>query len=511
MSDDTTDERRLDAAVRELAASVVTIDDDLVITWTPTSSAAALGMTPDDLRGVPVLDLIHPDDHAAVRRVVEHARRQPGTKGSVRVRIAHPGQPGVYFQAVADHVYLADDLGELLVALHPGILPPDGSTPSTDHPDLVTRHVVETATVMPQGMLLVSQDRRVLQRNSRVRELLGPVVDRDDGEAWLEQVPASHRAAAEQVVATAASGERGPSRTIAFERGDDLLMLRIDAVPFEEDGTSSSYVVHFLDVTAERRVQQRLLEQEKLAALGQMSAGLAHELNNPLHLVVNFGETLQEMVRALRAEPAATADPAMDARLVEVAGIAERIVHHGQRASTIAKGMLVRATTEDDEWVWLDVNQSLAVAIERARQQTRYRDEPVTSAVELHLGEDLARVHAPAGELAATMARLIANALYATAERASRDDRVPPVVHVSTAMRDGDVEIVVRDNGSGISADVLPNVFHPFFTTKPPNEGTGLGLAQSFATIDALAGSIEVESEVDAFTEVTIRLPTGAP
>ena len=76
-------------------------------------------------------------------------------------------------------------------------------------------------------------------------------------------------------------------------------------------------------------------------------------------------------------------------------------------------------------------------------------------------------------------------------------------------MLDGDVEIRVRDNGSGIAADVLPNIFHPFFTTKPPNEGVGLGLSQCFATIDALSGTIDIDSEVDVFTEVTIRLPSG--
>ena len=516
-SDESADSRRLDAAVRELAASLVTIDDELVITWTPPSSAAALGMTPDDLRGVSVLDLIHPDDHAVVRRAAEHARRQPGTKGSIRIRIAHPAEPGVYFQVLADYVFVTDEgVGEVLVALHSGIIPTSGDSVTVAHevgpsPD---RQVVEAATVMPQGMLLVSREGRVLQRNSRVRQLLGPVVDRDDGEAWLEKVAPAHRETAGQVVAAAASGERGPSRTIAFERGDEILLLRIDAVPFEEDVSRSSYVVHFLDVTAERLLQQRLLEHEKLAALGQMSAGVAHELNNPLHLVVNFAETLQHGVDELRAEIDRLADitsserAELVRRLSDLAGIGDRIVHHGQRASAIAKGMLTSVTTED-RWTWIDVNPCLAQAIERARMQTRFDGEPVTTEVEFDPGTDLAKVHAPPAELTATLVRLVANALYATAERAARDDRVPPTVMISSSMRDGDIEIRIRDNGSGIAPDVLPNIFHPFFTTKPPNDGVGLGLSQCYSTIDALSGTIDIDSQVDTFTEVTIRLPTS--
>jgi signal transduction histidine kinase len=513
-SDEGTDRRRLDAAVRELAASLVTVDDDLVITWTPPSSAAALGMTPDDLQGVSVLALIHPDDHAVVRRAAEQSRRQPGTKGSIRVRVAHPAEPGVYFQGVADHIFLADDLDEILVALHPGILPDEDEV--DDAPEvagLEPRRVVETATVMPQGMLLVSREGRVLQRNSRVRQLLGPIVDSDVGEAWLEHVAPAHRETAGQVVAAAASGERSPSRTIAFHRDDEVLMLRIDAVPFEEGVSRSSYVVHFLDVTAERLMQQRLLEHEKLAALGQMAAGVAHELNNPLHLVVNFAETLQHGVDELRAEvdalDAVTTEDraALFRHLSELRSIGDRIVHHGQRASAIAKGMLTSVTTED-RWTWIDVNPCLAQAIERARMQTRYDNEPVTTAIEFEPGADLPKVHAPPAELTTTLVRLVANALYATAERAARDDRVPPAVTVASFLRDGDIEIRIRDNGSGIAPDVLPNVFHPFFTTKPPNEGVGLGLSQCYSTIDALSGSIDIDSQLDTFTEVTIRLPT---
>ena len=158
-------------------------------------------------------------------------------------------------------------------------------------------------------------------------------------------------------------------------------MLRIDAVPFEEGGAHSSYVVHFLDVTAERLMQQRLLDQEKLAALGHMSAGLAHELNNPLHLVVNFAETFQQSVVELRDElEVMTGLPTdgrhtIDRKLDELADIGSKIVHHGQRASAIAQNMLSRATV-DDTWSWLDVNQSLAQAIE---QRSRADALPTTN------------------------------------------------------------------------------------------------------------------------------------
>ena len=143
---------------------------------------------------------------------------EPGTKGSIRVRVAHPEQAGVYFQAMADYIFLADDgIGEVLVAVHSGILPSPGVTNDLDSgpPSELDHHVVETATVMPQGMLLVSQGGRVLQRNSRVRQLLGPIVDRDDGEAWLEQVASTHLETARQIITAAAAGER---RTVTNDR-----------------------------------------------------------------------------------------------------------------------------------------------------------------------------------------------------------------------------------------------------------------------------------------------------
>ncbi len=508
---DGTEERKLQSTVRELADIIVTIDGELVITWTPAGSAAGLGLTQADLCGVSVLDLVHPGDHPLVRRTYDQALHQPGTKGSIRLRISHPREPDVFFHASVDVVYLPDDdaIGEVLVALHAGIdarLDPDVSRSPSD------RNLVETATVLPQAMLLVDHEGHVLQRNSRVRQLLGSIVESDDGRAWLGQVASGHRQRARSLVEAAASGERRTSEVIEFDRGDRVLALRVDAVPFEQHARTSSYVVHFLDVTTETEQQQRRIEYEKLAALGEMSAGVAHELNNPLNFVVNFAESVCDDAAALRTalgELDSVPDDvarSLVGQLDEIVAAGDRIAHHGRRASSIVRRMLAQITGET-EWSWLDLNDVVLEAVERAGEQTSFRGAPVDATVSFGPVADFDTVHANREDLTRALTNVVSNALYAVAERGAGDDGFSPEVSVQLRDLGHEIEIVVTDNGAGIETEMIPEAFNPLFTTKNPDEGVGLGLAQCHAAVAALAGEVEIRSEVGAFTEVTIRLP----
>ena len=508
---DITERRRLESTVRELAEVIVTVDPDLLITWTPASSAAALGLVPSELEGVSVLQLIHPDDHELVRRSYKDGLRQPGTKGSIRVRISHPREPDVFFQVALDFVYLPDDdaIGQVLVALHTGIDPRlDVATPRAG----TDRNVVETATVLPQGMLLVDHEGQVLQRNSRVRQLLGSIVDRQDGRAWLEQVTPGDRERARVLVEAAASGERRPSEVIDFERDDAVLALRVDVVPFEQHPQTSSYVVHFLDVTAETEQQQRRIEYEKLAALGEMSAGVAHELNNPLNFVVNFAESVRDDAAALRQtlnELDSVPDDvarALAGQVDEIVAAGDRIAHHGRRASSIVRRMLAQIAGESD-LSWVDLDDVVSDAIDRAREQANFRGRPVDAAVLFTPASELDPIYANRNDLTRAFSNVVANALYAVAERVHDDPQFSAEVSVTVTDLGRDVEIVVRDNGTGIDPDIVPEVFNPLFTTKGPNEGIGLGLPQCHAAVAALAGDMAIRSEVGSFTEVTIRLP----
>ncbi len=511
---DITERRRLESTVRELAEVIVTIDSDLIITWTPASSAAALGLVPNELEGVSVLELIHPDDHDLVRRSYQQARLQPGTKGSIRVRISHPREPDVFFQVAVDFVYLPDDdvIGQVLVALHTGIDPRLDATPTSAATD---RNVVETATVMPQGMLLVDHDGNVLQRNSRVRQLLGSIVDRQDGRAWLEQVASADRERARLLVEAAASGERRPSELVDFERDGTVLALRVDVVPFEQHAQASSYVVHFLDVTAETEQQQRRVEYEKLAALGEMSAGVAHELNNPLNFVVNFAQSVRDDASELRIRLATVdAIPDDEARMLtrqvdEIVAAGDRIAHHGRRASSIVRRMLAQIAGESD-LSWVDLNDVVTDAIDRAREQASFRGRPVDAAVSFAPTTELDPIYANGDDLTRAISNIVANALYAVTERRHEDSRFSPAVAVTVSDLGAEVEVVVWDNGTGIDPAILSEVFNPLFTTKGPSEGIGLGLPQCHAAVAALAGDMEIQSDVGAFTEVTIRLPKPA-
>jgi signal transduction histidine kinase len=268
-----------------------------------------------------------------------------------------------------------------------------------------------------------------------------------------------------------------------------------------------------------RTAQDRLIQTEKLASLGQLTAGIAHEIKNPLNFVNNFSalsvELVEDLQRALDgAVPEGPARNEIDELAAMLRGNLEKIIQHGKRADSIVKNMLLHSRQGTGEHRLVDINalveESLNLAYHGARAEMQGFNITLHNSFDPAAGE----VDLYPQEITRVLLNLISNGFYATSRRAACEtgDGYEPTLAASTRNLGDRVEIVVRDNGPGIPPEVRERMFNPFFTTKPAGEGTGLGLSISHDIIvKQHGGSIEVETEIGHYTEFRIQLPrTGA-
>ena len=263
-----------------------------------------------------------------------------------------------------------------------------------------------------------------------------------------------------------------------------------------------------------RTAQDRLVQTEKLASLGQLTAGIAHEIKNPLNFVNNFSALSAELVGEMNDVLAeATLDRKTRDELDELAQMLkanlEKVVQHGKRADSIVKNMLLHSREGSGEHRPTDINalvdESLNLAYHGARAEksafdiTIQRDFDPAAGVTVVYPQEITRV----------LLNLISNGLYATKKRGlEAGGDFKPMLYAATRDLGDTVEIRIRDNGTGIPDEVKEKIFNPFFTTKPSGEGTGLGLSMSHDIIvKQHSGSINVETEPGLFTEFKIVLP----
>jgi signal transduction histidine kinase len=261
--------------------------------------------------------------------------------------------------------------------------------------------------------------------------------------------------------------------------------------------------------------QASLVHAQKMAALGQVTAGIAHEIKNPLNFVNNFAglsvELLDELKEAARAVGAL--DPGKRAEIVEIirmlTGNLEKIVEHGRRADGIVRSMLQHSRGSSEERQPTDLNALAEEALNLAYHGARAQDPNFDIALERDLDSNLAPVDVVPQELTRVLLNLIGNGFYAANKRSRESDGTyRPALKVTTREFGESVEVRVRDNGIGIPPENRDKLFQPFFTTKPTGEGTGLGLSISYEIVTQQhGGTITVDSEVGDFTEFTVRLP----
>jgi PAS domain S-box-containing protein len=266
--------------------------------------------------------------------------------------------------------------------------------------------------------------------------------------------------------------------------------------------------------------QANLIQAEKMASLGQLTAGIAHEIKNPLNFVNNFSalstELIDELREVLAPQPLIGAVRAeIDELTSTLRGNLEKVVQHGRRADGIVKSMLEHSRGASTERRAVDFNALVEEALNLAYHGARAQDQSFNVALERAYADDLAPIELNPQDITRVLLNLIGNGFHAARQRAVATQGHEPTLGVTTRALGGAVEIRVRDNGTGIPTDIRDRIFEPFFTTKPTGEGTGLGLSITYDIVTKQhGGTIEVDSAPGAFTEFTVTLPRssdGAP
>jgi GAF domain-containing protein len=267
-----------------------------------------------------------------------------------------------------------------------------------------------------------------------------------------------------------------------------------------------------------RTAQNRLVQTEKLASLGQLTAGIAHEITNPLNFVNNFSAVSVELLDELQeALPKTGLDDAARAEISELTdllrGNLDKIVQHGKRADSIVKNMLLHSREGSGERRPVDLNSIIDEALNLAYHGARAEKQEFKIRLERSFDPAAGEVDLFPQEITRVFLNLISNGFYAAMKHKAETklNGYEPTLAAATRNLGDSVEIRIRDNGGGIPPEVREKMFNPFFTTKPPGEGTGLGLSLSYDIIvKQHAGSIEVDTEPGEFTEFRIILPRAA-
>ena len=268
-----------------------------------------------------------------------------------------------------------------------------------------------------------------------------------------------------------------------------------------------------------KSTQAQLIQSEKMASLGELTAGIAHEIQNPLNFVNNFSEVNKEMLEELKAErlkPKAERDEQTESEIIEdVIGNSEKINHHGKRADAIVKGMLQHSQSSTGQKEPTDINKLVDEYLRLSYQGLRAKDNTFNATLKTDFDESIQKIDINPQDIGRVLLNLYNNAFYAVNEKmkaanlnaATEGKTYKPTVSVSTKRVGDKVFIFVQDNGNGIPQKVLGKVFQPFFTTKPTGQGTGLGLSLSYDVIKAHGGEIKVETKNSEGTTFIINLP----
>jgi signal transduction histidine kinase len=267
-----------------------------------------------------------------------------------------------------------------------------------------------------------------------------------------------------------------------------------------------------------RTAQDRLVQTQKLASLGQLTAGIAHEIKNPLNFVNNFSGVSVELIDELEETlTSVKADGKTRAAITELAntlrGNLDKIVQHGRRADSIVKNMLLHSREGSGEHRPVDINALVEEAVNLAYHGARAEKQGFNITLERSIDPTAGQVDCFPQEITRVLLNLISNGFYAATKRKAQANNggYEPTLAAATKNLGDRVEIRIRDNGTGMPAEVREKLFSPFFTTKPAGEGTGLGLSISHDIIvKQHGGSIDVETQTGEFTEFKIILPRVA-
>ena len=263
-----------------------------------------------------------------------------------------------------------------------------------------------------------------------------------------------------------------------------------------------------------KSTQKQLIQSEKMASLGELTAGIAHEIQNPLNFVNNFSEVNKELLDELKAErlkqKAERDEQTEDEIINDVIVNSEKINHHGKRADAIVKGMLQHSRVSSGVKEPTDINDLCDEYLRLSYHGLRAKDKSFNATMNTNFDQSIGKINIVAQDIGRVILNLINNAFYAVNERlrqAQPDILYEPTVSLTTKKSETHVIITVSDNGNGIPQKIVDKIFQPFFTTKPTGQGTGLGLSLSYDIIKAAGGEIKVKSKEGEGSEFMIILP----
>ena len=269
-----------------------------------------------------------------------------------------------------------------------------------------------------------------------------------------------------------------------------------------------------------KAAQSQLVQSEKMASLGELTAGIAHEIQNPLNFVNNFSEVSKELLEEMLEELQNGDTEEVNAIANDVIQNLEKILHHGQRADGIVKGMLQHSRTSSGEKELTDINQLVEEYLRLAYHGLRAKDKSFNAALETSYDDTMNNINIVPQDIGRVILNLITNAFHAVSERQNVVEKdlsgfqnltglteYKPTVSVITKKENNQIEIKVSDNGNGIPRDIIDKIFQPFFTTKPTGQGTGLGLSMSYDIITkGHGGKLKVDVEEGEGTTFSIQL-----
>ena len=258
-----------------------------------------------------------------------------------------------------------------------------------------------------------------------------------------------------------------------------------------------------------RTTQAQLIQSEKMASLGELTAGIAHEIQNPLNFVNNFSDVNTELIAELEEERKKEKRDfkTEDAILRDLKENEQKINHHGKRAEAIVKGMLLHSRSSTGKKELTDINALADEYLRLSYHGLRAKDKSFNATMETDFSPGIEPINVIPQDIGRVILNLINNAFFAVTEKKKQSgDDYKPIVSVSTRKINGTIELRVKDNGLGIPKKVLDKIFQPFFTTKPSGQGTGLGLSMSYDIIKAHGGELKVETHEGKGSEFIILL-----
>jgi two-component system, NtrC family, sensor kinase len=266
-------------------------------------------------------------------------------------------------------------------------------------------------------------------------------------------------------------------------------------------------------LTELKSTQSQLIQSEKMASLGELTAGIAHEIQNPLNFVNNFSEVNKELIDEMQQEM--DKGNYTDAKEIsnDIKANEQKINHHGKRADAIVKGMLQHSRSSSGVKEPTNINALADEYLRLAYHGLRAKDKSFNATLKTEYDETIGNINIIPQDIGRVILNLITNAFYATSEKLKAESVKPtlnkyePTVSVSTKKNGNKILISVKDNGNGIPPKVLDKIFQPFFTTKPTGQGTGLGLSLSYDIIKAHGGELKAETKAGEFAEFVITLP----